>query len=198
MLPRLAAPLGLLVALASVPATATAADSCSVTAFPAAYPVSIGTWPPGCWRHYSDTSAFNLPLPAAVPSPGPGELDASSPAVLASQQSPPVSEGPDSDPHPSPLQIDDWGILGWPTYYIGAADSTFTTATINCTTGGACDSPAQTVRLPYRLEVGSGQPLYPNIQTGAVTANAKVGCKTATIAMSPAGDCHLTIVDTGS
>src|SRR4051794_36216851 len=111
LLRRCVAPLVAVVVLVPGPAAATASENCSVAAFPPAYPVSIGAWPPACWRPYSDTGAFNLPLPAGVPPPGPGELDASSPAVLASQQNPPATERPDPEPHPSPLQIDDWGMI---------------------------------------------------------------------------------------
>jgi hypothetical protein len=79
-------------ALTASPATASATVAfqalppCDPSAYPPATSFSFGTWPPSCWRPYSDTSAVNLPLPFTLPAVPSTEPDETASDVLHAYQ----------------------------------------------------------------------------------------------------------------
>jgi hypothetical protein len=95
----------------------------------------VGAWPGACWRPFSDSSPFNVPLPAHP------RVDQDSSAVVSRIFS------LASAPYPAELEARNDFSFGEPTYYSGPGDPAFT---IHCTrtSFGRCALEGMSVRIP--------------------------------------------------
>lgn len=109
-----------------------------------------GSWPPGCWRPYADTSPFNRTLPANPP------IHPNSSAIMARIQGD-ISQYD----YPQNLVANVDGNTGEPTYYPRSTDPEFV---IHCTAPwGTCVLEGLRVRIPAGAQVEHGVAADPRL-----------------------------------
>ena len=165
-----------------------AAAPCGAGGLPPGTAFPFPSWPPSCWRPFSDLSAFNLPVPSDVPTPTAAQCGTVNPGS-------PCPEAGYVPPAPGNLLFDPNGWTGMPTYYVDSQNST-TSYAITCTGdggNGACDQPSSP-RIP--LPNGAVLPIqYGDAQYAGTSTSV---CTSPGGASDPPGDCHVTVIDTST
>jgi hypothetical protein len=114
-----------------------AADADAATTCPSG-PFGGGAWPPGCWRPYAATSAFNTKVPASPP------LMSNSAAIIQRVlgYTTPIASGATQ---PGNMAAFITHYAGWPTYWARASDPVFN---VVCNEfGGGCSVAASGITL---------------------------------------------------
>jgi hypothetical protein len=135
-------------------------------------PYAAGSWPPGCWRPYADTSVFYSAVSASP------RLAPNSDRIVARIINSSQNGGLSKDDHPNNLIVHTDGTSGEPTYYSQATDPEYT---LRCTMvrWGVCPLEGLKIRVPE----------------GAQSEGNRAAQETNSDAYMGQPDAHLTVVD---